>query len=194
MTRGQRSLLLGLLGGALLTATTACAADGEPAETGGAGSTAAQSTAAEGTASPAAAPAGPISGPCDLLTDEQISGVLGIELEAGEAKVDDARQVQTCTWATGDLTTIVVAGLTDVDAEEAYQTNFDLAPAYFEGDPVETSVPGADRAYAVQQPDVGWVVGTVTADQFVQVQVGGTDITQQQAEQLAADAVARLAS
>lgn len=35
------------------------------------------------------------------------------------------------------------------------------------------TLPGAEKAYAVQQPDVGWVVGAIAKDRFVQVHVGG---------------------
>lgn len=182
----------GLAASLLLTLSACGSGTQEAADSPSAPAVTSAPAAASASAAPEV-PAGPISGPCDLLTAEQLTATLGVELGSGEETVDEARQVQTCQWATDDLTTIVVAGLTDVAAEEAYQTNVDLAPAYFEGDPVDTTVPGADKAYAVQQPDVGWVVGAIAAGRFVQVQVGGTDITQAMAETLAADAIARLA-
>lgn len=198
MAQNRRTLALTLIGGALLATAAACGSTADVGEPSVAEPSVAEPPTAPaptaGDEPPEAAAAGPIAGPCDLLTDGQIASAVGMELGAGAAKIDDARQVQTCTWTTDDLTTIVVVGLTDVAAEEAYQTNVDLAPAYFDGDPVETTVAGADRAYAVEQPDVGWVVGAIAGDRFVQVQVGGYDITQTQAESLATAAVARLAS
>jgi hypothetical protein len=97
-----------------------------------------------------------------------------------------------CTWTSTDPFTIVAASLTDVGAAEAYQTNVDLAPAYFDGDPVDTAVPGADKAYAVQQPDVGWVIGAIAKGRFLQIQVGGDGITEAQVGALMQDAVNRL--
>lgn len=99
-----------------------------------------------------------------------------------------------CTWKSDDPFLIVAASLTDVAAEEAFKTNVDLAPAYFDGEAVTITVPGADKAYAVQQPDVGWVVGAIAKGRFVQVQVGGNDVTQEQAAALVADAIARMPS
>lgn len=110
----------------------------------------------------------------------------------GVETIEEARQVQMCTWQSTDPFTIVAASLTDVDADEAFQTNVDLAPAYFDGEAQTITLPGADKAYAVQQPDVGWVVGAVAKGRFVQVQVGGTDITQEQAATLVENAIARM--
>lgn len=195
MTITSRSGALGLLTVSLVLAGCGTSTDSTSDADAGPVTTVAASAVPDESA-PADAPAegaGAIGGPCDLLTAEQLSAAVGVDMGDGEETIDEARQVQTCTWATDDMTTIVVAGLTDVAAEEAYQTNYDLAPAYFDGDPVETTVPGADRAYAVQQPDVGWAVGAIASDRFLQVQVGGSDITQAIAESLAADAVAHLA-
>jgi hypothetical protein len=141
----------------------------------------------------APAPSGePLSGPCDLLSVEQITAATGITVPDGSAKADEARQIQMCTWQSTDPFLIVAASLTDVGAVEAFQTNVDLAPAYFDGDPVTISLPGAEKAYAVQQPDVGWVIGAIAKGRFVQVQVGGNDVTQQQVATLVEDAISRM--
>ena len=153
------------------------------------------SSAAESlTASEPAPVSEPLTSPCDLLTLDQISVATGVTVPDGSATTDDARQIQMCTWQSTDPFLIVAASLTDVAADEAFKTNVDLAPAYFDGDPVTITLPGADKAYAVQQPDVGWVVGAVAKGRFVQVQVGGSDITQEQAATLVQDAIARMPS
>jgi hypothetical protein len=112
----------------------------------------------------------------------------------GEATTDDVRKIQMCKWTATEPFLIVAASLTDVAAAEAYKTNVELAPAYFDGDAVEIAVPGTDKAYAVQQPDVGWVVGAIAKDRFLQIQVGGDAITQEQVTTLMQDAVGRLPS
>ena len=163
-----------------------------------AASSAAASTLASTAASPAglavasASTAGTLASPCDLLTVDQIASATGVTVPDGTAKTDDARQVQMCTWQSSDPVLIVAASLTDVGAEEAFKTNVDLAPAYFDGDAKIITVPGADKAYAGQQPDVGWVVGAIAKGRFVQVQVGGTGITQEQTTTLVQDAIAAL--
>jgi hypothetical protein len=135
-----------------------------------------------------------LSGPCDLLTVEQIEAAITVAMPDGVRTQDDVRKIQMCTWTSTDPFAIVAASLTDVGAAEAFQTNFDLAPAYFDGDAVLTSVPGTDKAYAVQQPDVGWVVGAIAKDRFLQIQVGGSGITKEQVTALMQDAVNRLPS
>ena len=156
----------------------------------------AAATAASAAGSPAAgaATASSLASPCALLTVDQISTATGVTVPDGSATKDDARQIQMCTWQSTDPILIVAASLTDVAADDAFKTNVDLAPAYFDGDAQAITVPGADKAYAVQQPDVGWVVGAVAKGRFVQVQVGGTDITQEQTVALIQDAIAALPS
>ena len=196
-------LLLGTI--AIALALSACGSSAsttaEPSSANGPASAAATSSApAAASAAPSAAATSaaaqsetePLSGPCDLLTLEQIEAATGVAVTDGEQKDDEARQIQMCTWQSSDPFVIVAASLTDVGAAEAFQTNFDLAPAYFDGDPVTITLPGADKAYAVQQPDVGWVVGAIAKGRFVQVQVGGTDITQAQASTLVENAIARM--
>lgn len=187
--RARRTALTAL-GATLLLAVAACSSStpAEPSST----TAGADSAAAAAPATSVAPVTAPLTGPCDLLTLEQIAAATGIEVPDGSADADEARQIQMCTWQSTDPLLIVAASLTDVAAEEAFQTNVDLAPAYFDGDPVDITLPGADKAYAVQQPDVGWVVGAVAKDRFVQVQVGGYDITQEQVATLVQDAITRL--
>lgn len=97
-----------------------------------------------------------------------------------------------CTWQSTDPFLIVAASLTDVAAEDAFNTNVDLAPAYFDGNAVDVTVPGADKAYAVQQPDVGWVVGAIAKGRFVQVQAGSSSVTREQVVALVQDAIQRM--
>jgi hypothetical protein len=167
--------------------------DSAPASSAAVAAPASSSSSSSSAPSAAEAPAA-LSGPCDLLTVEQIEAAITVAMPDGVEKQDDVRKIQMCTWTSTDPFAIVAASLTDVGAAEAFQTNFDLAPAYFDGDPVKTDVPGTDKAYAVQQPDVGWVVGAIAKGRFLQIQVGGTDITQAQVTTLMQDAVNRLPS
>ena len=176
--------------------TTPTGPDGPSA---GASSSAAASIATP--PSPASSSSGPASagatavaaGSCELLTLEDIEAVLGVRMPDGVSTFDEARQVDLCTWTNPDPVTIVATGLTTVGADDAYELNKTLAPAYFDGEPVDVTVPGTEKAYVVESPGVGWVVGAIASGQYVQVQIGGTDLTQAQAVTLMQAATARLA-
>jgi hypothetical protein len=182
---------VGTAGCSSASSSTSSSSDSAPASSAAVAAPASSSSPSSSAPSAADAPAA-LSGPCDLLTAEQIEAAIAVAMPDGVEKQDDVRKIQMCTWTSTDPFAIVAASLTDVGAAEAFQTNFDLAPAYFDGDPVKTDVPGTDKAYAVQQPDVGWVVGAIAKGRFLQIQVGGTDITQAQVTTLIQDAVNRL--
>jgi hypothetical protein len=198
VTRRPRLAIALAISAALAVGTAGCSSassssDSAPASSAAVAAPASSSSSSSSAPSAAEAPAA-LSGPCDLLTVEQIEAAIAVAMPDGVEKQDDVRKIQMCTWTSTDPFAIVAASLTDVGAAEAFQTNFDLAPAYFDGDPVKTDVSGTDKAYAVQQPDVGWVVGAIAKSRFLQIQVGGTDITQAQVTTLMQDAVNRLPS
>jgi hypothetical protein len=200
VTRRPRLAIALAISAALAVGTAGCSSassssDSAPASSAAVAAPASSSSSSSPSSAPSAAEApAALSGPCDLLTVEQIEAAIAVAMPDGVEKQDDVRKIQMCTWTSTDPFAIVAASLTDVGAAEAFQTNFDLAPAYFDGDPVKTDVPGTDKAYAVQQPDVGWVVGAIAKGRFLQIQVGGTDITQAQVTTLMQDAVNRLPS
>ncbi len=148
-----------------------------------------------------AAPAPPAGeGACALLSAEEINQVLGTTFEAGEPKTDDARQISTCTFTMTDSSSgvelpvsIVEVAVADTDGQEAYQTNVDLAPAYFGNEAETTQVEGATKAYlvnneATQSPVIGMLVG----ETFAQIQIGVEGATPEQAQELAATAATRV--
>ncbi len=107
----------------------------------------------------------------------------------------------TCKYTMMDSSTgvelpvaIVNVGVSLIDGEESYDTNFDLAPAYFGNEPASTDVPGASKAYIVTNAETDSpVIGMLVADRFVQIQIGVEGATNDQATELAAMAAARSA-
>jgi hypothetical protein len=181
------------------SSTSAVASPSEPSPAPSTQPPSAEPSSAAPASSAAGSPASSIAavdlvGPCDLLTIDEIQAATGVAVPDGEETKDDVRKIQMCTWTATDPFLIVAASLTDVAAAEAFQTNVDLAPAYFDGDAALINVPGTDKAYSVQQPDVGWVVGAIAKGRFLQVQVGGDTVTEEQVISLVQDAVAQLPS
>jgi hypothetical protein len=131
--------------------------------------------------------------PCALLDPDVIAAASGVQMPAGVPRVEEARQVEMCTWTSSDPIAIVATGVTKVGAEEAFTTNRDLSPAYFDGDAVEQPLESADKAYVVKVgEDGGWVVGAIAKGVFIQVQITGDGMTQQVAEDLTKQMIARL--
>ncbi len=138
--------------------------------------------------------------PCGLLSAEDLNQVLGTQYETGERKSDDARQIVTCTYTmTEDVAgselpvSITDVGVSQIDGGESFDTNRDLAPAYFGADPTSIEVAGAQKAYVVineqtQSPVLGMLVG----DRFVLIQIGVEGSTTDQAQALAATAASRM--
>ncbi|MCU0279479.1 MAG: DUF3558 family protein [Candidatus Nanopelagicales bacterium] len=136
---------------------------------------------------------------CGLLSAEEINQVLGTTFTEGEQTTDDARQIVTCTYTMTDSSSgvelpvgIVVVAVSQIDGQESYDTNVELAPAYFGNDPETTEVAGADEAYIVINEETqSPVVGALVGERFLQVQVGVEGATAEQAQELAALAVSR---
>ncbi len=137
---------------------------------------------------------------CGLLTVEEINGVLGGPFGEGEQSTDDARQIVTCQYTMTDDSTgvelpvgIVAVGVSQIDGQESYDTNYELAPAYFGADPEPTEVPGADKAYIVIEEEMqAPVIGMLVGERFVSIQVGLEGATAEQAQQLATIAAGRV--
>jgi hypothetical protein len=137
---------------------------------------------------------------CGLLTAQEINQVLGSDFGEGEQETDDARQIVTCTYTMTDDSSgvelpiaLVAVAVSQIDGQESYDTNVELATAYFGGEAEPTDVAGADKAYVVineetQSPVIGMLVG----DRFISVQIGLEGATVEQAQQLAAMAAARV--
>lgn len=185
-------LAAGLLGAGLMmsgcgstTTTTA------PADTA---STAAATSSPSADSSPVAA-----DDPCGLLTPDEINQALGTTFGEGEESADEARQIVTCKYTMTDSSTgvelpvaIVNVAVSLIDGQESYKTNVDLASAYFgnESEPVE--VPGATKAYVVNNEETqSPVIGMLVGGRFVQVQIGVEGATVEQAQELATTAAAR---
>ena len=165
------------------TTATSSTATGSPTESGSAGSSGGAT---------AAATTGPAGDPCPLLDPATIAEITGVEVPEGTSTADDTRQVNTCRWMSTDPVLVVVTGLTAVAGEEAYRLNRELAPAYFDGDPVDTPVSGADRSYLVATGSGGWVVGALAADRYLSVQVAGQGVDRAKAIALAERAISRV--
>lgn len=139
--------------------------------------------------------------PCDLLTADELNQVLGTSFTDGELTNDEARQIVTCTYTTTESvngvdvpTEIAVLAVSLVDGQESYDTNVDLAPAYFDNDAKPTQVDGADKAYVVIDKDTDSpVIGMLVGDQFAQIQIAADGASVEQAQQLAATMAGRLA-
>lgn len=136
--------------------------------------------------------------PCSVLTAEDLNAVLGTEYETGEEKSDDVRQIVTCTYTTTENVagTDLPVSITDVGVsltQGAFETNRDLAPAYFGGDPEGIQVDGADEAYVViNEQTQSPVVGLQVEDLFILIQIGEEGATVEQAQQLAGTAASRI--
>ncbi len=137
---------------------------------------------------------------CGLLSAQEINDVLGTTFSEGEQTTDDAREIVTCKFTMTDDSTgvelpvaIVDVGVSQLDGQESYETNADLAPAYFGGDPEPIDVQGAEKAYVVineetQSPVLGMLVG----DRFILIQIGVEETTTEQAVELAQLAATRV--
>ncbi|MEI8081898.1 MAG: hypothetical protein WCI74_08655 [Actinomycetes bacterium] len=138
--------------------------------------------------------AAPVSlDPCALVSTEDINKTLSASVVADVPKPDDSRQIVTCTWTQQSPFGIVNIGVAGVPGAEAFKTNFDLAPAYFGGDPKEISVPGADKAYLVINDSTKTpVIGLLRNGAFVLVQIGIEGTTTEQGQALAAQVVSRM--
>jgi uncharacterized protein YceK len=168
----------------------------------GCGSESSSESSSEPVRSPSAS-ASPVASddPCALLTADEINGVLATTFESGKAETDDAREIMTCTYTMTDSSTgvdlpvgIVVVGQSLVDGQESYDTNVDLAPAYFGNDSEPVDVAGASKAYVViNESTTSPVVGMLVGEQFLQVQVGVEGATVEQAQQLAGTVASRAA-
>lgn len=131
-------------------------------------------------------PADP-SDPCTWLTTEELARALSATLEAPTKKKDDARQIATCNWTQTEPFGIVDIGVSLVPGAEAYKTNLDLAPAYFDGPAEPIALVGADKAYLVIKKDPkASVIGMLVAGRFVLIQVAIEGTTADQAQALAA--------
>lgn len=133
------------------------------------------------------------SDPCTLLTSEQVNAVLGTNFAPAQPVSDPAREIVTCTYRSDDGTQIVDVGVSQTPGKDAFQTNQDLAPAYFGGDARPVEVAGADKAYLViaetyDAPVIGMLVG----GRFALVQVGVEGATPDQGEELAGQMATRM--
>lgn len=168
----------------------------------GCGGSTAESPTTPPTEAASAAAAQPVAADdaCGLLSAEEINAVLGTTFGEGEQVTDDAREIVDCKYTMTDDSTgvelpiaIVDVGVSQIDGEESYDTNADLAPAYFGGDPEDVDVPGADKAYVVtnaetQSPVLGMLVG----ERFILIQMGVEGATTEQAVELATLAASRV--
>ena len=148
------------------------------------------------------APAQPVAidDACGLLSAEEINAVLGTSFGEGEQTADDTREIVDCKYTMTDDSTgvelpvaIADVGVSQIDGKESYDTNIDLAPAYFGGEPEDVDVSGADKAYVVtnaetQSPVLGMLVG----ERFILIQIGVEGTTPEQAVELAQTAAARV--
>lgn len=182
-----RTVVLAVTVGGLLLGCSA-GTTGSPADTAS-GTVESQSAAA-----PTAATAtGDLSDPCTLLTADQINAALGTSFEAATATPDPAREIVTCTYRSADGTQIVDVGVSQTPGADAFETNRDLAPAYFGGKAKPITIPGADKAYLVIADTYDApVIGMLAKDTFILLQVGVADTTAEQGEALAAQLAAQI--
>lgn len=150
---------------------------------------------------PTASPESPVSAtvlgdpsqPCTLLSAADIDAALGTTIGSGAETTDTARQISTCRFTTDDMTGIVDVGVSQIDGAESFETNRDLAPAYFGSDPRSVAIPGADKAYLViAETYDAPVIGMLVNGNFVLLQVGVEGTTPQQGEELASLVASRL--
>jgi hypothetical protein len=140
------------------------------------------------------APAAPgVPDPCAVATTDEINSTLTASLGDGTRKHDEARQIVTCNWTQSSPFGILNIGISLTPGADAYQTNFDLAPAYFDGDPKSISVSGAQQAYLVIKKDQkAWVVGMLVNGKFVLIQVAIDSASAEKSQSLAAQIASRM--
>ncbi|MFN8125383.1 MAG: DUF3558 family protein [Candidatus Nanopelagicales bacterium] len=144
-------------------------------------------------AEPTVAAEGDPDDPCTLVTADELNAVLGTSFEPSEPTPDDAREIVGCKYQSDDMTQIVDVSVSQTPGSEAFDTNWDLAPAYFDGKPKKIAIPGADQAYLVIADTYDApVVGVLVGERFALLQVGVEGATPDQAEQLAATLASRL--
>jgi hypothetical protein len=130
--------------------------------------------------------------PCTWATTDEINRTLAASLGEGTKKNDQVRQIVTCKWTQSSPIGIVDIGLSLTPGADAYQTNMDLAPAYFDGDAKPITVVGAEKAYLVTKKDQkAWVVGMLVNARFVLIQVAVDSATAGQVQSLAAQVAQR---
>jgi hypothetical protein len=130
--------------------------------------------------------------PCTWATTEEINRTLAASLGEGTKTNDQARQIVTCKWTQSNPIGIVDIGLSLTPGADAYRTNMDLAPAYFDGDAKPITVAGAEQAYLVVKKDQrAWVIGMLVHARFVLVQVAVDSATVAQVQLLAAQVAKR---
>jgi len=144
---------------------------------------------------PAAAPAAvrdPLD-PCTWVTTDEVNHALSASLAEPTKKDDEARQIATCNWAQASPFGIVDLGVSRTPGAEAFQTNMDLAPAYFDGEARPITIAGAEKAYLVSKNDPkASIVGMLVGGRFVLLQVAIDGATAEQAQALAATLASRL--
>lgn len=147
----------------------------------------------------AAAPAEPVApavdreAPCTWVSAAEINRAVGTTFDEGTAKSDDARQIRTCNYQQTSPFAIVDIGLSLTPGADAFQTNWDLAPAYFDADPRALELTGAEKAYIIRKKDpAAWVVGLLVSGRFALVQVGVESASEDQAKALAGTIATRM--
>jgi hypothetical protein len=142
----------------------------------------------------AAAPVAPGTiDPCTLVTTAEINRTLTASVGEGIKKHDAARQIVTCNWTQSSPFGILNVGISLTPGAEAYQTNFDLAPAYFDGDPKPITVSGAQQAYLVNKKDQkAWVIGMLVNGTFVLAQMAIESASAEKLQSLAAQVANRM--
>jgi hypothetical protein len=134
--------------------------------------------------------------PCTWVTTDEVNRALSTSLSEPTKTKDDGRQIATCNWTLpGEFgpVGIVDIGVSLVPGAEAYQTNFDLAPAYFDGDATPISIAGAEKAYQViKKGQNASVVGMLVGTRFVLLQVAIEGVKPEQSQALAAQLASRI--
>ncbi len=179
----------------LVVSALAIAGCGRSAEPPAAASDAPASSAptAPRTTSAPAPPAVDRDAPCTWVSPAEVNAALGTAFDEGTAKSDDARQIRTCHYQQTSPFAIVDVALALVPGADAYQTNWDLAPAYFDADPRALELPGTEKAYVIPKKDpAAWIVGLLVNGRFALVQVAVESATEAQATALAATIATRM--
>lgn len=157
---------------ALLVWTAACGGSSDTGAPAATKAPATNATAAAAAPAPALAPPADPANPCTFITTADLNSLLGSSLEDGSKKADDARQIVQCTWNQQPYGTVSI-GVSQTPGADAYQTNWDLAPAYFDGDPEAITIAGAEKAYRVKRKDnESFVIGQLIKGRFVLLQIG----------------------
>ena len=129
----------------------------------------------------------------DLFAEvEKDFTVPGEEVKFGGGKVirDGMGQGQQPARAVADT---VITNALIIDGAESFDTNQDLAPAYFGGKAKKIEVPGAEKAYLVIADTFNApVIGMLVNGSFVLLQVGVEGATPEQAQSLATLVAARV--